>query len=122
MYWRVVSSVSFPEASNSFATEGILISGWSMAWVSVKTKDCPQHVLRSYGSAQSLGTSHNRGRRAGQDGLTRRPGSPVDGVLEHAGYTVIIFRRCDEHRIRFANRRFKRLHRLRIPLIVNIGI
>src|SRR5262245_51758612 len=81
-----------------------------------------ERVLRSYGPAQSLRTSHNCGWLAVENRLTRRPRCPVDGVLEYAGYTVIVFRRRDQHRIRFANRGLKRLHGLRIALIVNIGV
>ena len=39
-YCRVFSSVSFAEASNSAAAEGILISGCDITCVSVKTNDC----------------------------------------------------------------------------------
>ena len=64
----------------------------------------------------------NRGRLTVENGLTRWPGSPVNGILQYSGYTVVVLRRRDEHRVRFANRCLKRLHRLRIAFIVNVGV
>src|SRR5262249_6665560 len=87
-----------------------------------KNKRLPERVLCSYRSTQSLRTSYNRGRLTVEDGLTRRPRSPVDGILQYPRYTVVILRRRDQQRVRFANRRLKRLHRLRITLIVYVGV
>src|SRR5215467_2196370 len=121
MYWRVVSSVSLPEASNSFATEGIFYLRLKHGMRIGEYKRLPERVLCSYRSTQSLRTSHNRGRLTVEDGLIRRPRSPVDGILQYPRYTVVILRRRDEQRVRFANRCLERLHRLRITLIVNVG-
>src|SRR5215467_15066969 len=85
-------------------------------------KRLPERVLCSYRSTQSLRTSHNRGRFTVENGLTRRSRSPVDGILQYPRYSVVVLRRRDEQRVRFANRRLKRLHRLRITLIVNVGV
>src|SRR5262245_38908452 len=76
----------------------------------------PQRVLCSYGSTQSLRTSHHRGWLTVEDGLTRRPRSPVDGILQYPGYTVVIFRRRDQHRVRFTNRRLSATTGSGLPL------
>src|SRR5262249_55981897 len=87
-----------------------------------KNKRLTERVLCSYRSTQSLRTSHNRGRFTVENGLTRRSRSPADGLLEDPRYSVVVLRRRDEQRVRFANRCFERLQRLRIPLIVDIGV
>src|SRR5262245_9017946 len=87
-----------------------------------KNKRLTERVLCSYRSTQSLRTSHNRRRLTIQDGLARWPRSPVNGVLQDAGDTVIVFRRRDQHRIRRADLALKRLHRFRIAPIVNVGV